>query len=352
MATGGPTEQADGAGGDNVIRFPRDWFGSKDDLVPFGPAADRRAAEASATPADAPAAPPTDTDEDLASALTANDFWGEASGALHQPVDVAPDEEAPGYPRSDAELPAYPVADAELTGEPQQRLSLAAGGSLRALPSAVRARRVRVSVRAAAVAGAAVVVLSLAVVAFAAAHSGSPGHRSGPAATAKLTGTQPTPADRPTGAPGGDRGLSGLSSPTVTAPDRSRARVGSTAHTKAASRAKTTRGHAKAETSRAHTTPARKSQDATRAKATRHRSVAKQHSVPRADTSSSSAARSDEGASTTAVSSSSDSTAPTDDAPATPASTPASGGTSSRAAGPGGLGGAVGSNCNPTCSSQ
>ena len=45
MGTGDPTEEPGGAEADNVIRFPRDYFGSKDDLVPFGPRADRIAAQ-------------------------------------------------------------------------------------------------------------------------------------------------------------------------------------------------------------------------------------------------------------------------------------------------------------------
>jgi hypothetical protein len=87
MAAGGRTENSDGPEADNVIRFPRNWFGSKDDLVPFGPAADRLEA--------------ADTEQlheaDLSDALNANNFWGEGAGALHQPVDV-PDTPTPRVP--------------------------------------------------------------------------------------------------------------------------------------------------------------------------------------------------------------------------------------------------------------
>jgi hypothetical protein len=91
MGAGGHTDNTDADGTDNVIRFPRDWFGSTDDLVPFGPAADRLAAAA--------AGREQRHEDELADALTANDFWGEGAGALHQPVGV-PDVEEPGAPES------------------------------------------------------------------------------------------------------------------------------------------------------------------------------------------------------------------------------------------------------------
>jgi len=60
---------------DNVVRFPRDWLGSRDELIPFGPAADRG--------------------DDLETELppAAQDFWGEESaavqGALRGPAQPA-----------------------------------------------------------------------------------------------------------------------------------------------------------------------------------------------------------------------------------------------------------------------
>jgi hypothetical protein len=79
MGTNGQTENTGGDGRDNVIRFPRDWFGSKDDLIPIGSAADRLDAEA------ARAAVPA---REETSALNADDFWGEGAEALHQPVGI------------------------------------------------------------------------------------------------------------------------------------------------------------------------------------------------------------------------------------------------------------------------
>ena len=110
MGAGGRTTETDGVEADNVIRFPRDWFGSKEDLIPFGPAADRleaeqaarveagSAAHAGATPTDGvlsdPAADPLagaapGPGGAASAALTASDFWGEDAGALHQPMEIA-----------------------------------------------------------------------------------------------------------------------------------------------------------------------------------------------------------------------------------------------------------------------
>ena len=59
----------------NVVRIPRDWFGPKDELVPFGPRADE-----SATARVLADAPPLDP----------NSFWGEDAGSV-QDVLEAPD---------------------------------------------------------------------------------------------------------------------------------------------------------------------------------------------------------------------------------------------------------------------
>lgn len=68
----------------NVVQFPRDWLGPREELVPFGPAADDE---------DQPPAPARGGAEarerDRASALTQDDFWGGAPDAIPKPV-VAP----------------------------------------------------------------------------------------------------------------------------------------------------------------------------------------------------------------------------------------------------------------------
>ena len=64
--------EADRAG--NVVRFPRDWFGPPDELVPIG---------RNARPPDPPTPPP-------ASTRTAADFWGEESATVHDALQPAP----------------------------------------------------------------------------------------------------------------------------------------------------------------------------------------------------------------------------------------------------------------------
>ncbi len=91
METGGTPEDSGHHEADNVIRFPRDWFGSKDDLIPIGPAADRLEEAAAAAEREA-------AERDDPYALSADDFWGEGSGALHQPVDIPREAEAAGSP--------------------------------------------------------------------------------------------------------------------------------------------------------------------------------------------------------------------------------------------------------------
>jgi hypothetical protein len=61
------TEQAQSA--PNVVPFPRDWLGPREELVPFGPAAS----------GDAGRAPPS-----------ASDFWSEDSAAVQEPELVSP----------------------------------------------------------------------------------------------------------------------------------------------------------------------------------------------------------------------------------------------------------------------
>jgi hypothetical protein len=63
----------------NVVRIPRDWFGPKDELVPFGPRAwEGTAADSTAGPNDAPP-----LDGDL--------FWGEDAGSVHDVLDAPPE---------------------------------------------------------------------------------------------------------------------------------------------------------------------------------------------------------------------------------------------------------------------
>lgn len=65
---------------DNVVRFPRDWFGPTEDLVPFGP----RASEPRADDLDQPAP------------ARADDFWGEDAAAIHDVLEAPePDAEEP-----------------------------------------------------------------------------------------------------------------------------------------------------------------------------------------------------------------------------------------------------------------
>ena len=72
----------------NVVRFPRDWFGSVDDLVPVGPRA--RAAEVVRLGGGEPEAPPADVAAEPARATvtTADDFWGEGSAELQHAVQA------------------------------------------------------------------------------------------------------------------------------------------------------------------------------------------------------------------------------------------------------------------------
>jgi hypothetical protein len=72
--------QADGVADSNVVRFPRDWIGPREELVPFGPRAYSGASE---------------TDAGAVAEVGAEDFWGEESGALHHAVRD-PDWRGPG----------------------------------------------------------------------------------------------------------------------------------------------------------------------------------------------------------------------------------------------------------------
>ncbi len=78
---------------DNVVRFPRDWIGPLEELVPFGPSADRAAAVEAPT-------------------LSADAFWGEDSGSLHA-VMQAPRAAADARP----DVPAPVCEEAPMTVE-------------------------------------------------------------------------------------------------------------------------------------------------------------------------------------------------------------------------------------------
>lgn len=79
MEPGEPQENgSEGVG--NVVRFPRDWFGPPDELVPFGPRASK--------------ANPRSTDTHAAS-LDPNSFW-DGSSSSFQDVVEAPAGDGPG----------------------------------------------------------------------------------------------------------------------------------------------------------------------------------------------------------------------------------------------------------------
>ncbi|MHB8695234.1 MAG: hypothetical protein ACYDHH_28730 [Solirubrobacteraceae bacterium] len=79
---------------------PREWLGSTDELVPFGPGADRRpsagrAAEAKASEAEAPArdapspdAHSPDAHSPDAHSPDAQSFWSADAASLHEPIDA------------------------------------------------------------------------------------------------------------------------------------------------------------------------------------------------------------------------------------------------------------------------
>ena len=60
----------------NVVPFPRDWLGPRDELVPFGPAAPNESSGGSA-------------DSDNLGSAAASAFWGEDSAAVQEPELVS-----------------------------------------------------------------------------------------------------------------------------------------------------------------------------------------------------------------------------------------------------------------------
>ena len=90
METGGPHDEEGRAAGDppesaaappdNVVLFPRDWFGPTEELVPFG----SRAAGTGVVDPERPGGlQPTSHVADPPAPLRAEDFWSEGSAAIH-----------------------------------------------------------------------------------------------------------------------------------------------------------------------------------------------------------------------------------------------------------------------------
>jgi hypothetical protein len=360
-AGGGHTGGADGTQADNVIRFPRDWFGSKDDLIPFGPSAERITAErearaASGGSADSAAGAgagsepvtaaadtgmPNTAAFDASAAMSASDFWGEGAGALHQPVEVGSDEPTGDEAEWAAELAVdagvrpYPSAvDAvsERTSSLGHRRSVGGGFSRRLseLRFAIRGGR-RPAVSAWIVASM-IVLACLALVVFGTGRS--PRH-SQTADTTTLSADGETPAAS-SRAPVGVGGAVALGRARTAGKDMARegedrlrqqaARSGR-AQTQLAARKKLAARRLAARKRRASqsTAPVRKTGTATSPTGSEQSSSSGSSGVPQA------------------ASSSQNGSAPASGAGST-------GGASSGAAGPGGLGEPVGSGCNPVCS--
>lgn len=112
-----------GAGGsedrdDNVVRLPRDWLGPRDELVPFGPGADRnegeqRPADSGGTPEDESKSRTAPGEEQSrprleevgpahADPVSPDDFWGERSAALQGTLDES--ERTPAESANSARL--------------------------------------------------------------------------------------------------------------------------------------------------------------------------------------------------------------------------------------------------------
>lgn len=91
METEGPHSdngRTKGPPGSNVVPFPRDWLGPRDELVPFGERSDYRTTTRTADEdRAAPEKPPKPR-----SAPTAADFWGEEAASLHDALQ-APEQD-------------------------------------------------------------------------------------------------------------------------------------------------------------------------------------------------------------------------------------------------------------------
>lgn len=84
----------------NVVRFPRDWFGPLDELVPFGPSA-QRAPEPPPRPVDATPAEGEVVGFPVQGPVRPEDFWGERSAAIHHALEVPWAVEEPTRRRAD-----------------------------------------------------------------------------------------------------------------------------------------------------------------------------------------------------------------------------------------------------------
>jgi hypothetical protein len=108
------------------VRFPREWFGPPEELVPFGPSARARDREPLDPSSPEPAAPPPD-------------FWGEGSAMLQEVIEVPRQpQRAPGA--SETELGDASRAMEPAAPRPRRRRTLLAGGAI--LASAVAAATV------------------------------------------------------------------------------------------------------------------------------------------------------------------------------------------------------------------
>ena len=130
----GGEQSPDDPGKNKVIRLPRDWLGPREDLVPFGPSADRdRGSEPPSGPRDEPdnasGRPPLEEVAPLApEPVSPDEFWGERSAALQGALDeadrdvVVGDESGPTRRRRRA--PAVAAAAAALVAAALVSLSL------------------------------------------------------------------------------------------------------------------------------------------------------------------------------------------------------------------------------------
>jgi hypothetical protein len=75
----------------NVLQFPRDWLGPRDELVPFGTAAD--------SAAESGVRPDTTVEHERALPPAADDFWGEDSAAVQDALQAPRPVQPPGEPR-------------------------------------------------------------------------------------------------------------------------------------------------------------------------------------------------------------------------------------------------------------
>jgi len=123
--------QPEPAEASNVLRFPRDWFGPTEDLIPVGPRA--RGAGAVELGVDEPGLPVL---------TTAEDFWGEGSAAIQHAVQ-APRDRAVGPPAAQPAAPAphwrpeFPAVERAMGQRRPKRRHVAAASVLMACVAGV-----------------------------------------------------------------------------------------------------------------------------------------------------------------------------------------------------------------------